>query len=264
MKTDRSAPPPHTDTPPPHFIIGGAPRSGTTWLYRLLDIHPEIYMAKPVTPEPKFFLVDEQYAMGLERYQHCWFKDLPAGVLAGEKSTNYLESAAACQRIKHHLPQVKLVFILRNPVDRAYSNYCWSVQNRLEDLSFAEALVQEAAREASLTAAHRYSRPYAYFSRGLYAQLLTPWFQAFPRTQILVLRYEDIAADPEALLEKLYAFLGVLPRLNDCRSIGRINALRVQSACPDDVRAILSARYRAANHALATLMQHSFHMWDTD
>jgi len=57
----------------PTFLIAGAPRSGTTWLYHLLDRHPEVYMAKPVRPEPKFFLVDELYERGLQHYIDTWF-----------------------------------------------------------------------------------------------------------------------------------------------------------------------------------------------
>jgi Sulfotransferase family len=104
----------------PDFIIGGAPRSGTTWLYDALDRHPAVYMAKPVKPEPKFFLVDDLYAKGLPHYSATWFADVPAGRVAGEKSTDYLESTAAAERIARDLPQVRLVFILREPIDRAY------------------------------------------------------------------------------------------------------------------------------------------------
>src|SRR5262245_35557105 len=60
----------------PTFLIAGAPRSGTTWLYHLLDRHPQIYMARPVRPEPKFFLVDELYDRGWQFYVDTWFADV--------------------------------------------------------------------------------------------------------------------------------------------------------------------------------------------
>ena len=116
----------------PTFIIAGAPRSGTTWLYELLDRHPDVYMAKPVRPEPKFFLVDELYSRGIQHYFDTWFAGADAYRAAGEKSTNYLESAVVAERIHQHLPSVKLVFILREPAHRAYSNWMWSRMNGME------------------------------------------------------------------------------------------------------------------------------------
>ena len=64
----------------PDFVIAGAPRSGTTWLTSALDRHPDIWLAKPRRPEPKFFLVDELYELGIEEYSRRWFADAPGGV----------------------------------------------------------------------------------------------------------------------------------------------------------------------------------------
>ena len=131
----------------PDFIIGGAPRSGTTWLASALDRHPEIWLAKPFRPEPKFFLVDELYAEGLDAYSRRWFADAPDLGAVGEKSTNYLESAAAAARIAGDLPRVRLLFVLREPTARALSNYRWSVMNGMEHEDFATALDLEQQRE---------------------------------------------------------------------------------------------------------------------
>ncbi len=106
----------------PEFVIGGAPRCGTTWLYRVLDRHPAIWLAKPVRPEPKFFLVDDEYDKGLDYYRSRWFSAVPDEKIAGEKSTNYLESTSAAERIAANLPEVRLVFLLREPSSRAFSN----------------------------------------------------------------------------------------------------------------------------------------------
>jgi hypothetical protein len=134
----------------PDFIIGGAPRSGTTWLYRVLDLHPQIYLAKPLQPEPKFFLVADLYRRGIQYYQETWFAEAPPEKMAGEKSTNYLESATTAMRIQEHLPWVKLIFILREPVERAFSNYLWSKTNKMENEDFETALALEQERERSL------------------------------------------------------------------------------------------------------------------
>ena len=117
----------------PEFIIGGAPRSGTTWLYTLLDRHPGVYMAKPAKPEPKFFLVDSLVREGARLLlAHMVCRRRHAGRDAGEKSTDYLESAPAADRIARDLPGVRLVFILREPVSRAYSNYLWTKMEQLD------------------------------------------------------------------------------------------------------------------------------------
>jgi len=247
----------------PDFLIGGAPRAGTTWLYALLDRHPSIYMAKPLKPEPKFFLVDALYEKGLEYYARTWFDAAGAAPLAGEKSTDYLESAAAAQRIANDLPRAKLIFILREPVDRAYSNFLWSTMNGLEHESFATALRLEAQRERELPERLRYARPYSYFSRGLYADLLAPYVDRCAHDQILVLKFEDIVSAPHDLAEKLHRFLAVEPRPRDADALGVINPSdrSSQGEVPKAVREELIARYAEPNRRLAGLLGPQFGMW---
>jgi hypothetical protein len=247
----------------PDFLVGGAPRSGTTWLYTALDRHPSIYMAKPIKPEPKFFLIDGLYEKGLEHYSTTWFGDVPARRVAGEKSTDYLESRAAAERIGRDLPHVRLVFILRDPVDRAYSNYLWTRMNRLEHEDFETALASEDERERTTPATYRFSRPYAYFSRGLYADLLQPYVDRFPPAQMLILKFEDLVDRPRELLSRLHAFVGVAERPADADGLGVINAAARQEsdAMPAHVRASLVERYREPNARLARLLGPSFEMW---
>ena len=183
-------------------------------------------MAVPVKPESKFFLVDGVYQKGIEYYQHTWFAEVPDQKLAGEKTTNYLESPQAAERIHQHLPQIKLIFILREPADRAYSNYLWSCMNGLESEDFETALNLEDQRERDVPEHLRYSRPHAYFSRGLYAQLLHPYFKRFPREQVLCLKYEDIMTKPQELARSLYEFLEVSVRPGDAASQGITNPSR--------------------------------------
>jgi hypothetical protein len=247
--------------PLPDFIIGGAPRCGTTWLYTLLDRHPQIHMAKPVKPEPKFFLVDHLYEKGIEHYVRTWFGDVPAGRIAGEKSTDYLESRAAAERIHRHLPGVKLVFILREPVSRAYSNYLWTRMNGLETESFARALDLEEAREHALPERLRFTRPYSYFSRGLYADLLEPYVSRFPREQLLVLRFEDLIDTPGGVAARLHAFLGVEARPGDVEGLGVINASDKVESLDVTTQGALTARYAEPNRRLSQLLGPGFRMW---
>ena len=248
----------------PDFIIGGAPRSGTTWLYELLDRHPDVYMARPLKPEPKFFLVDHVYDKGLNFYANTWFAAAGDARLAGEKSTDYLESATAAERIARDLPRVKLVFILREPADRAYSNYVWSRMNGLETEDFATALRLEAQREKELPERLRFARPFSYFSRGLYADLLAPYLQRFSREQMLVLRFEDILIHPGQLAERLHRFLGVSPRPDDAAGIGVINPSKKGVATFDEaVRRDLLMQYVEPNRRLAALLGPQFEQWPT-
>jgi hypothetical protein len=247
----------------PDFIIAGAPRSATTWLYQLADRHPEIAMAKPVQPEPKFFLVDELYVRGLAYYAATWFDPLPERRILGEKSTNYLESPWVAARIHADLPAVRLIFLLRNPVDRAYSNYLWTQRNGFETETFARALQLEDPRDHALPAALRYARPFAYFSRGLYADLLARFLRLFPRHQILVLRTEDIAADPEQVALRLQRFLGVAEVQGLSQGLGTINVSVPDGAppLPADLRRELEDRYRGPNQRLHALLGDDFPMW---
>lgn len=245
----------------PDFIIGGAPRSGTTWLYMALARHPVVYMAEPMRPEPKFFLVDDVYEKGLGEYSKRWFADVPLGAIAGEKSSNYLESPESAHRIAAALPGVKLIFMLREPAERAKSNYLWTVMNGLESETFERALEIEASREASYPPEHRYARPHSYFSRGLYAEHLTRYLEHFDPSQLLILRFEDVVADPQAIVTRVHEFLGVDPRPSDVDGLGQINRSDPLAVHAGEMAA-LRERYTLPNQRLAELLGEDT-VWET-
>jgi len=238
----------------PTFIIGGAPRCGTTWLYIALDTHPDIYMAKPITPEPKFFLVDSLFEQGIEVYKK-WFKNHNDRLMAGEKSTNYLESTVTAKRIHDHLPDIRLIFLLRNPIHRAFSNYLWSRQNGLETETFENALDLEVEREQNCPMQFKFSRPHALFSRGLYADHLEPFFQLFPHENILCLRYEDLIDDPVQLLISVHRFLElqIYPEHAKLEVINSISD-RSTTMLSDKIYRRLKTAYRGPNQRLEQLL----------
>jgi hypothetical protein len=194
----------------PDFIVGGAPRSGTTWLARNLCQHADIWMAQPLIPEPKTFILggevgDAVWSARLEKT----FGRAPINLKAGEKTSNYLESSDAPRRIRAHIPNVKLLFILREPVDRAWSNYLWSRQNGLESLDFEAACSIEAVRPDPMPAEKKHARPYDYQWRSRYGTLLENWLRYFANEQICLLRYEDIARSPQSVLDYATSFIGL-------------------------------------------------------
>ena len=191
-----------------YFFVVGAQRSSTTYLYQALDEHPEIEMAKPMRPEPKFFHVDTLFEKGLDFYQSQFFSAESNARIRGEKSTVYIESEKAARRIANCYPQTKIIMIFRNPIERAISHYWFSKNNGWETLSIEEAFLQEDARWLDFDSAKVSGSPYAYLHRGIYIDYLLMYEHYFPVENIKVILYEQLVGSKEKFLE-LYSFLGV-------------------------------------------------------
>jgi hypothetical protein len=235
-----------------HFFIVGAQRSGTTYLYHLLSEHPSINMATPVWPEPKFFLIDTQYERGLDYYQRHFFAEKQGAWLYGEKSTSYNESEKAATRISHAYPDARIVFLLRDPVERAISNYYFSVANDFETLSMAEAFKAEASRWQDFDENQVSASPYAYIRRGLYLDYITLYGRFFPEDHIAVLLFEQLV-HTIGPLRNLYAFLGVDNDFTPS-AYGRIfnTSDRTAPEPTADVRRYLAASFEEHNRRLAS------------
>ncbi|MFH0780851.1 MAG: sulfotransferase [Pseudomonadota bacterium] len=247
----------------PSFIIAGAPRSGTTWLCQALDKHEEISMAKPFVPEPKFFIKDDLYEKGINYYIETWFNKIPDGLLAGEKSTNYLENSMAAERIAFHFPQIKLIFMLRNPVDRAFSNWLWSCHNKKETESFERALELEEERERRYHSELLISRPHSYFSRGLYVNFLQTYYDLFPKENLLCIQMESFFDNVEHGLRNVFDFLEVAHSPKIANGLGKINLANNEShAILDfDLRLKLDRLYQDSKTKLFDLIGQGFHPW---
>lgn len=196
----------------PNFLLIGAPRSGTTTLYQGLRQHPEIYMSP--NKEPWFFACEgtEQRFEGPGDFQgirdrasyEALFDGVRGETAIGEASTLYLSSPKAVEGIKRHVPDAKLLAVLRNPVERAYSNYMMHIAYGRESLSMGAALDAEDERMKNDWS------PFWFYSRmGLYSDQLARYFGSFPRDQIRVYLYEDLEGDLDRLYRSIFRFLGV-------------------------------------------------------
>jgi hypothetical protein len=191
-----------------HFFIAGAQRSATTYLYRMLEQHPDITLAQPVRPEPKYFIRDG-FSGDLEAY-HREFFDQAGTPWFGEKSTSYIEHPVAAERIARCLPDAVIFFMLRDPVERALSNYRFSVMNGLESSPLAQALDAEASRVADGAGGGTSVSPFSYVGRGHYVRYLEKWQAYFPRRQLRLLVTEDVVGSRQAL-DRVFESLGLAP-----------------------------------------------------
>ena len=186
----------------PNFLIIGAPRSGTSTLATNLSDHPQAFV--PPQKELKFF--DFEFHRGIRWYSRQ-FRDAGASVAVGESSPTYLYSPAAAERIAEILPDARLIVILRDPVDRAYSDYLHARTFGRESLSFEDAL-QEEVRGKRLWSADR-SLQGSYLSRGRYAEHLQRFLQPRDGRSLQIIMFEDLRDSPFGTFSSVCSFLGI-------------------------------------------------------
>jgi hypothetical protein len=201
----------------PDFLVAGVPKAGTTALHAALSGHTGLYLS-PIK-EPKFFLTDgPPPARGgpgdaLTYREHVWERDkyealfdaAPPGVPRGEATPFYLYDPDAMRRIRCLIPEAKLIVIIRDPVERAHSNWTHLWSAGLEPVGdFVQACAEEERRIAAGWAPF-----WHYAGLGRYGEQLARAFSLFPREQVLVLRYRLLTDDPAATLGHICGFLGV-------------------------------------------------------
>lgn len=201
----------------PNFLIIGAAKSGTTSFYRYLGQHPQIFAN---VKEPGYFaLAGQQVAYAGPGDQDGFVRRITTDPKAyealfdgvtdekatGEASVLYLYSPEAPLRIKKTIPQAKLIAILRNPIERAYSGYLHMRRDGREPLAnFADALAAEPER---ITA--NWEHQWHYTKLGLYHTQLVRYYAQFPVDQIAVYTYDEFKANPGQLMQKVFRFLEV-------------------------------------------------------
>lgn len=234
-----------------HFVIAGAQRSGTTYLYRMLEQHPDICMAQPMRPEPKFFLQDEAEST-YDQYLSRHFTHRERGQLLGEKSTSYIEREDAILRLSRLLPQAKVVFLLRDPALRAHSNWRFSHSHGLEKLDFRAALAAEPSRSLDWDRESFSVCPFAYGARGHYSRYLDQWLACFPREQLVLMNSEVLFTNPDVVVRDLFSALELDPAV-PLQSPGIVNATPVEETAMDvETLQMLRERYREDTARLST------------
>ena len=233
----------------PEFLGVGVQKGGTTTLQRLLEQHPGAFL--PAAKELHYFSL--HYALGEDWYREQ-FAQAGAQQRCGEITPYYLFHPLAPARIQALLPQARLIVLLRDPVERALSQYFHSLRLGLEPLELEPALAAEAQRlagaEAALAAAdgrHRSHQEHSYLARSRYEQQLPRLEALFAAEQLLVLRSEDLFAQPERVWEQVLTFLGLealpLPPLAQPANAGQGESAKLPQRLRQALREQLQPTY---------------------
>ena len=198
----------------PNFLIIGAAKAGTTSLYSYLKQHPQIYMS--AVKEPRFFAPEvytdynnvarsgiKEVPFTLEEYEQL-FADVTTEIAIGEASTEYLYFPGVAARIKERLPEVKLIAILRNPVERAFSAFCYQLRDDYEPLTFEAALNAESERIKQ-----GYRQGWHYQQVGFYYEQIKRYLDTFAAEKIKIYLHEELIKDSVSITQDIYSFLGV-------------------------------------------------------
>jgi hypothetical protein len=199
------------------FILAGAQKSGTTALHYFLSRHPDITMGDQ--QEMHFFDNDPSFVSHVDYEQlHRHYPLLDQSTIAGDCTPSYFYHEPAAERIWKYNPQIKLLIILRNPVDRAFAH--WNMQRfkGREPLDFFDAVREEQTRIAGAPSAE--ARRFAYVDRGFYGRQLARLFKLFPREQVKVVKFEEFNEKQPETLTSIFSFLGRKP-LRSLRSKDR-------------------------------------------
>ncbi len=198
--------------PKPHFLGIGAQKGGTTTLYQILKPHPEVFL--PDNKEIHYFT--KSYNHGEDWYTNQFEKAQP-GQLRGEITPYYLFHEEVPKRIHIFKSDIKLIILLRDPVERSLSQYFHSVRLGLEDLPIEEAIsaekkrLEDSSKVIKIPGGRHFShQEHSYISRSRYEIQIERYFSLFNRSNILILRSEDLFKADKVCLEKISSFLEIM------------------------------------------------------
>ena len=225
----------------PNFLVLGAAKAGTTSLCHYLAQHPDVFI--PEVKEPIFF--DAEYERGLDYYWKKYFSRWSGQPAVGEGRVFNLYLPFVPPRIRESIPDARLIAVLRNPVERAYSHWWHRFSYRDENLPFHEAIRENLSRIArgilfeggngarlwrdglvhphAMATTHR-----VYLDAGLYARQIRRYLDLFPASQLKVMFYEDLVSDPRSFVRNVWSFLEVSngPELADTEPLNAARTTR--------------------------------------
>lgn len=189
------------------FFVVGAQKAGTTALDLYFREHPEIGM--PIKKELHFFDDEDQFSTKNQSYKllHSFFEKKKGVKIYGEITPIYMYWKNAISRIYNYNPKAKIIVVLRNPVERAFSHWTMEFNRGNESLSFSESIKEESNRLEVIP--NNQHRIYSYVDRGLYYNQVKNIYNLFPKQSIFCVEYNDFLINQQGVLSKLYSFLEV-------------------------------------------------------
>ena len=251
----------------PDFIIIGTARSGSTSLYYNICQHPCVLSA--AYDELGFF--DSNFHLGLNWYRSLfptifskWIvKQKKQFAITGEDTPFYIWNPLVAKRILKIIPNIKLIVLFRNPVDRAYSNYHLGVRAGSEKLSFEDAIQMELKKLDKINDeieqdVNKYTTPRSYIAKGFYADQLKIWLELFSSEQLMIVSTEDLESNPQKTLDRIYNFLKI-PKNH--RLIPEKQKIAAYPKMKNKTREFLIDLYKKNNAELFTMIGQKFD-WD--
>tara|TARA_B100000745_G_scaffold128395_1_gene83715 strand:+ start:1256 stop:2113 length:858 start_codon:yes stop_codon:yes gene_type:complete len=252
----------------PDFLVIGAKRCGTTSLYQHLPEHPCISKS----PYDNMGFFNDNFHLGVNWYKSFFpttftrnkIKSKFGGFLAFDVTTKYMEEESTANNVYQTKPNMKIIIILRNPVDRAYSQYHLSVRQTAERRSFEDVVEENMNRLNKESHEHYEIKPRFsakednYLKKGLYALQLRYWLKIFPRENILTVSTEEFESNQQIIYNKIFEFLNISKfEVKNTKKMEKGNYPPIKS----ETRNLLLDYFRPHNHELFELINMEFD-WD--
>ena len=252
----------------PDFLVIGAKRCGTTSLYQHLPEHPCISKS----PYDNMGFFNDNFHLGVNWYKSFFpttftrkkIKSKFGNFLAFDVTTKYMEEESTANNVYQTKPNMKIIIILRNPVDRAYSQYHLSVRQTAERRSFEDVVEENMNRLNKESHEHYKIKPKFsakednYLKKGLYALQLRYWLKIFPRENILIVSTEEFESNQQIIYNKIFEFLNISKfEVKNTKKMEKGNYPPIKS----ETRNLLLDYFRSHNHELFELINIKFD-WD--